>query len=204
MAKKALVVKREVLFKDGEFSGFVKAEKRDFIDNILTNYLYHERGDVLENDSSLQQVIPYVWIVNPETKEIFAYRRAGNQNYRETRLRNKWSCGVGGHIEDDDSGNPILSAMMRELKEEVKIANYPEPKIIGYINDDSDAVNSVHFAVVAVAETIESVEKGDEEMAEGKLISMAEFERLLEDESVDIEKWTRITYPFVKEYLSSK
>jgi predicted NUDIX family phosphoesterase len=205
MAKQALVVKREILFREGIFSGFVSTGQRDFIGHIMTNHFYHDRGEKLENDSSIQQIIPYVWIVNPKTKEVFAYRRASNQNYSEARLRNKWSCGVGGHIDFEDSGkeNPILSAMMRELMEEVKIAKYPRPKIVGYINDDSDIVNSVHFGVVAVAETDENVEKGDEEMAEGRFFSLSDLEKLFADSNVDVEKWTRTSWPFVKQYLLS-
>lgn len=203
MAKKALVVKREVLFGDSYFHGFVNTKMKDFAQAALSDYFYHERGEVLENDSSIQQIIPYVWIVNPKTKEVFAYRRASNQNYNESRLRNKWSCGVGGHIDHTDEGNPILSAMMRELQEEVKMEKYPEPKIVGYINDDSDAVNSVHFGVVAIAETDGAVEKGDDEMAEGRFFSISELEKLFANPENDVEKWTKTSWPFVRDYLNN-
>lgn len=200
MGKEALVVNRSVLFEDGEFEGFVPIEQRDFSSAILNNYTYHERGDKLENDDSLQQVIPYVWIVNPAEKKVFAYRRATGDDYDEKRLRDKWSCGLGGHVDREDSGNPIQTAMMRELMEEVKISQYPDPKIVGYLNLNHD-VHAVHFGVVAIAETALSVEKGDDEMAEGRFFSISELEELFAEPNNDVEEWTTESWPFVKKYL---
>jgi len=169
------------------------------------------RGDELEHNPSLQQIIPYVWIINPETKQVFAYRRAADEKYTEKRLRNKWSCGIGGHIDREDVQDPIIDAMMRELKEEVKIINpqtkmpeYPQPKIVGYLNDDANDVGKVHFGVVAIAETMHPVEKGDDEMAEGRMVSISELEKLFADPNNDIEEWTRLSWPFVKSYLEAK
>ncbi len=203
MVKEALVVKREILFKDKEFQGFIYSKENDFIQIILDNYFYHERGEVLEYDESLQQIIPYVWIINPKTKKVLAYKRSSGKNYKEKRLMDKWSCGVGGHIEREDSENPIINAMIRELKEEVKMSDYPTPKIIGYLNDDSNSVGKVHFAVVALAETSENVKKGDNEMTECKFMSISELDNLFSNPNVEVEPWTKLSWPFVKEYLSS-
>ena len=72
MVKHALVVKREDLF-DGEkaFEGFKRAEEKDYLGIIAKKYFYHPRGDALENDESLLQIIPYVWFVNPEKRMVF-------------------------------------------------------------------------------------------------------------------------------------
>src|SRR3989344_4121632 len=107
MVKEALVVKRDILFKDKHFEGFLHASEYDYLPVILSSYFYHERGDKLEHDKSLQQIIPYVIIVNKKDRKIFAYRRQTNESYTETRLRKKWSIGVGGHIERTDDKNPI-------------------------------------------------------------------------------------------------
>jgi|SRR3989344_8398342 len=201
MVKEALVVKREILFKNKEFQGFISSEENDFIKIILDNYFYHERGDVLEYNENLQQIIPYVWIINPTSKKILAYKRSSGKNYKEKRLMDKWSCGVGGHIEKEDSKNPIINAMIRELKEEVKMLDYPTPKIIGYLNDDSNSVGKVHFAVVALVETSEYVQKGDDEMSVCSFMSISELDNLFLNPNVEIESWTRLSWPFVKEYL---
>ena len=200
MGKEALVVDRSVLFAEGDFLGFMPADQRDFSSTILENHKYHKRGDDLENDDSLQQVIPYVWIVNPVEKTVFAYRRAPDENYTEERLRDKWSCGLGGHVDREDSGNPIQSAMMRELREEVKIDEYPDPRVVGYLNLNHD-VHAVHFGVVAIAETTLPVEKGDDEMAEGRFFSIRELEQLFANPDTDVEEWTTKSWPFVKNYL---
>ena len=203
MAKEALVVKRDILFGGKYFEGFLNVVDYDFISDILDNYQYHPRGEDLENNNSLQQIIPYVWIINPSSKKVFVYKRAsGKQNYSEIRLMNKISCGVGGHIDREDSDNPIENAMMRELMEEVKMKEYPKPKIVGYLNDDSDSVGKVHFGIVALAETLEDVKKGDNEMAEGRFYSISEFEEIFNDTEYEVESWTRLSWPFVKDYLN--
>ncbi|RZD30533.1 hypothetical protein CXT76_02335 [Candidatus Parvarchaeota archaeon] len=206
MSRQILVIKRDNLFKEKVFDGFIEEQQQDFIKNILEKYEYQERNDELERNSSFQQIIPYVWIVNPETKKIFAYRRAiGKQNYSETRLMNKWSCGVGGHIDKDTeekSTDPIIAAMMREMKEEVLMENYPLPKIVGYINDDSDEVGKVHFGVVALAETKHNVEKGDSEMAHGQFYSINELEEIFSNSENKIESWTKASWPYIKNYVS--
>jgi predicted NUDIX family phosphoesterase len=205
MGREILVVKREALFGEGDFHGFVSASDGNFIDSILNKFEYRERNEV-ETDSSWQQPIPYVWIINPSTKKIFAYQRASNENYNEKRLGGKWSCGVGGHIDKETenlSRNPIEDAMMRELKEEVKMKTYPEPRIVGYINDDSNPVGSVHFGIVALAETTGDVSKGDEEMVHGQFYSISEIENIFSNLENEIETWTQISWPFVKNYLEN-
>jgi len=201
--KEALVVKRDNLFRTKYFQGFLPVHEHDYMGIILQEHEYHPRGNLLENNENLQQIIPYVWIVNTRDKKIFAYRRAADRNYTEVRLRNKWSCGLGGHIERQDSIDPIRHAMMRELMEEVKMEDYPEPRIIGYLKDDNGDVEKVHFGVVAIAETFGNVEKGDDEMTEGRFMSISEIEDLFAHSENQIEKWTSLSWPFVKNYLLS-
>ena len=207
MGKEALIVKRDILFKEKQFQGFSKKEEYDFIPIILGNFEYYLRGNDLENNINLQQIIPYVWIVNLNEKKVFAYKRAsGKQNYSEERLMNKISCGVGGHVDKEDlisKGGVIIKAMMRELMEEVKMKKYPKPKIIGFLNDDADSVGRVHFGIVAIAETKEAVNKRDSEMTHGQFYSVDELEKLFADPANEVENWTKMSWPFVKGYLKS-
>ena len=207
MGKEALIVKRDILFKEKQFQGFSKKEEYDFIPIILGNFEYYLRGDDLENNINLQQIIPYVWIVNLNEKKVFAYKRAsGKQNYSEERLMNKISCGVGGHVDKEDlisKGGVIIKAMMRELMEEVKMKKYPKPKIIGFLNDDADSVGRVHFGIVAIAETKEAVNKRDSEMTHGQFYSVDELEKLFADPANEVENWTKMSWTFVKDYLKS-
>jgi len=204
MAKEALVVPRDVLFRDKSFQGFLHASEFDYLPVILNNICYHQRGDELERNANLQQIIPYVWIVDIMTKKVFAYKRANSPNYAEVRLRNKWSCGIGGHIEREDSIDPIHTAMMRELKEEVRIKEYGVPRIIGYLKDESDSVGLVHFGVVALLDTPHEVSKGDDEMDSENfgMFSIDEFERMIANPDNELEGWSRLSWPFVKNYLT--
>ena len=57
--EKVLVVASDVLFKDGIWQG-LKTDNLDYyLDLIKNNCQFKRRGDV-ENDSSWQQIIPYV------------------------------------------------------------------------------------------------------------------------------------------------
>ncbi|MEK6909240.1 MAG: NUDIX domain-containing protein [Nanoarchaeota archaeon] len=202
MGDEILVVKRDVLFKESDFQGFNPIDEKNYLDIILENYNYLIRTHGLENDSSIKQPIPYVWILNPSEKKIFLYKRSKTGN--EGRLRDKFSGGVGGHIDkktEENSDNPILDAMIRELKEEVFIKEYPIPKIVGFVNDDSDTVGEVHFGIVALAETDHEV-KPIEDMTHGKFYSINEIEEIFSSSNNEVESWTRISWPFIKDYLS--
>lgn len=210
MGKEALVIKRDTLFNGREIEGFIPIEKRDFISIILDkkNHFYHARGETLENDSSLLQVIPYVWLVNKSEKKAFLYKRVKNlkkepQDYKETRYLESYSGGVGGHIDretEEGTKNPIEKAMMRELMEEVIIASYPSPRFIGYLNDKSDSLGSVHFGIVAIAETEENVKtRKSEGLGSGKFYSISEVDKVISEGKA--ENWTALSWPFVKNYL---
>lgn len=206
MKREILVVKRDKLFSEGDFQGFLALDGNDFIGRALSNYEYKERNDWLENNPEFLQIIPYVWLVNPETKKVFLYKRAPSKGeYKERRHLNNYSGGVGGHIDkdtDENSENPIMQAMMRELMEEVVMKNYPLPKIAGFVKDDSDMFNKVHFGIIAIAETKESVKAADG-MAYGDFYSIEEVEKIFLAGENKVENWTKISWPFVKDYLES-
>lgn len=103
-----------------------------------------------EKDPSHKQIIPYV-IMCAGGKYLTYVRgkRAG-----ETRLVEKRSIGIGGHINPADDMslfNPYetyLNAVHREVEEEVHVeAEYTE-RIVGLLNDDSNEVGSVHLGIV--------------------------------------------------------
>ena len=210
MGKDALVIPREVLFGDEEFQGFLPLGQRDLVSVILENHSFHPRGDELEKNRDLQQVIPYVWIVNPLEMKAFLYKRAINSSeaegeFTEERYLHKYSGGVGGHIDrDTEEGveDPITQAMMRELREEVDMAVYPEPRVIGYINDDSDELGRVHFGIVAIAKTTGSVRvKSSEGLEDGAFYSAEEVDSIFSNPENQVENWTKFSWSFVKDYM---
>src|SRR3989344_3356039 len=204
MGDEILVVKRDVLFKDGDFEGFISEKINDYLKIILNNFEYRIRTKELENNRFWQQPIPYVWLVNSKTKKVFLYKRSTTGN--EGRLYNKFSGGVGGHIDKrelvEGNGDPLTQAMMRELEEETIIAEYPIPKVVGFINYNS-GVEDVHFGVVAIGETTNDV-KPAEDMAHGEFYSIEEAEEIISNPLNNIERWTLASWPFVKNYLVSQ
>ncbi len=202
MSREVLVVKRDILFKDNNFQGFIPINEKDFFETIIENYEYKERTD-MEQDPNYKQVVSYVWLINPENKKVFLYQRS-TSGY-EKRLHNNYSGGIGGHIDKDTeekSENPIEKAMLRELNEELIMQNYPIPEIIGWISNDSNSVGKVHLGAVAIAETLEDA-KPAEDMNEGRFFSVEEIEKIFSDKENTIEEWTKISWPFIKSYLES-
>jgi predicted NUDIX family phosphoesterase len=204
MSKEILVVKRDVLFSERAFQGFLPASEKDYVLSILNSHHYALRDEKLENNPSLKQIIPYVVIVNPSTRKVFGYKRFKKMpGIHEQRLHDKFSIGVGGHVDRNEIKVDVLTdAAMRELEEEVEIDKYPLPRIVGFVNDDRDGVGQVHFGIVAIAETLESVRsrKGDE-VTEERFYSVDEVDALMSS-NTEMDSWTRISWPFVREYLS--
>ncbi|OGZ69183.1 MAG: hypothetical protein A3D44_02385 [Candidatus Staskawiczbacteria bacterium RIFCSPHIGHO2_02_FULL_42_22] len=144
--EKVLVVPADIIFKDGRWQGLKKDKPEHYLDVIRNNYQFRRRGDV-ETDPSWQQIIPYMLFSCKD--KFFIYKYLGGAG--EKRLVDSYQLGVGGHINQVDSGNgDILEAgAMREWNEEVEYrGNFLEKKLVGILNDDSRPVESVHLGLV--------------------------------------------------------
>jgi len=186
--KLIMVVDREKLFANRSFNGFLPAKEFDFERIILENYYFVKRG-LAEKDYSKKQPIAYAIIL--KDKNIFAYQRStSTREHGDERLQHKWSFGIGGHIEKvDESDNPIISSMLRELEEEVGLKERAI-KLLGYINDESDDVGRVHFGLLYLVETSQAIKPVSPELRQGKFISLEMAEKLKEKEQV--ESWSKI------------
>jgi predicted NUDIX family phosphoesterase len=108
-----------------------------------------------ETDPKYKQVIPYcvLWTEDDDGCRVFAYRRTPKGG--EGRLHEKWSLGVGGHVNPGDQthpyADPYCAGLRRELREEVAL-DLPEgdraAPAAALIYDPSDEVGRVHFGVV--------------------------------------------------------
>lgn len=121
-----------------------------YLDKIFErqNTLYLDRK-VAEADQSYKQIIPYCLFQYENTDKLFVYQRTKKGG--ESRLHDNYSLGIGGHINpgDDKAGKDwYLSAMRREIDEEVKIQGSFTNSIKGVIYDDSNEVGKVHFGIV--------------------------------------------------------
>jgi predicted NUDIX family phosphoesterase len=112
-----------------------------------------------EHDYDYKQLVVYI-LINHENV-FLSYQRTPKTD--EARLKAKYSIGIGGHVNiqdtnqlslfgaDDERWNDfLLEAVWREVNEEVQIQAtiLRAPKLICFINDDSDDVGQVHFGVV--------------------------------------------------------
>ncbi len=106
-----------------------------------------ERGGA-EQNFSYKQIIPYV--VLRHGAQYLLIKRLPKQG--EKRLHNKFSLGVGGHINvfDRAQGDILEAGMQREKNEEIKIAQEGDCRLIGVINTDVAEVDRVHLGVVYV------------------------------------------------------
>ncbi len=199
-----LVIETKKLFQNNSFEGFKHADEINFEKRILNNSLWKLRY-LMEENPEYQQPICYSIIINPKTKKVFAYQRANrNSETSEARLNNRWTWGVGGHVEkiDENSDNPLHTSMLRELHEEVDVQGDINPKVIGYINDNSTEISKVHFGLIYVVETdAEVVLPKASEIAQGSFHTVEEIEQMLESDEHQIEEWSKISFEPIKNYL---
>jgi predicted NUDIX family phosphoesterase len=144
-AEEVLCVKREDIFPDGAWHGFVTDGLERHQAVIREHHFFMARAAV-EDDPSYQQIIPYVVFRHGDLYFLTHRLRASS----EKRLRKQYSLGVGGHINrgDLEGGDPIQDGLKREWQEEVVYHGHFDARLLGLLNDDSSPVSKVHLGVV--------------------------------------------------------
>lgn len=122
-------------------SRVIHAKESECIDYINRNHFFVSRLDA-ERNMLYKQIVSYCLITCGE--DVFLTKRTVKQT--EERLHNRYSVGVGGHINftDESCDDAVISGMLRELSEEVNIGCEYTYSFGGIINDNSSEVNSVH------------------------------------------------------------
>lgn len=187
MTERVLVIPTARLHEAGLFQGFTP-KVRHYVPGLLdaANFLYLPR-DEAEGDPTYKQLIPYIVLRHGGT--VFAYRRGGGG---ETRLRSRWSIGLGGHIcaEDGaDSRDAYREGLQRELKEEVALETEYTERCIGLINDDRTPVGQVHLGIVHVLDLQSPrVSAREAALTDGGFAPLGE----LRGRSDEFESWSQI------------
>ena len=151
--EQVLVVERKVLEQVGMFQGLTLDVERYLSRLFAPGILRFMPRPQAEADPAYKQLIPYV-IMGNDGKYLTYVRgkRAG-----ETRLLGNRSIGIGGHINPVDNEVPLfdtdfrqmyLTAVEREVAEEVSVEANHTDQIVALLNDDSNEVGSVHLGVV--------------------------------------------------------
>jgi|ETNmetMinimDraft_2_1059921.scaffolds.fasta_scaffold108905_1 predicted NUDIX family phosphoesterase len=199
--KHIMVIPRDQLFESGHFEGFRHNHETDYESRILEHFTYMKRG-LAEKDPGYKQPIGYALVINPKLKKVFSFMRSEQGD--EGLLFNKWSWGVGGHIDktEENENNPIYSSLLREFNEEVYTnGTVKNIKALGYINEEDDA-SSVHFGILYVIETdATEVNPKDKEIDIGKLMSLDEIEEICSSPEHNVEGWSMIALDPLKKYL---
>jgi predicted NUDIX family phosphoesterase len=139
-----LVVKRSHLFPTNAWHGLKQVDFDHYLHIIDHKKEFHPRS-LMEQNPLYKQIIPYLVFSHKDT--FFLMQRRSDAS--ETRLRNKLTLGIGGHIRKEDlHDSSIFSWATREFHEEVDYAGSFTIKPLGIINDDSNDVGKVHIGFV--------------------------------------------------------
>jgi predicted NUDIX family phosphoesterase/fido (protein-threonine AMPylation protein) len=99
------------------------------------------------------QLIPYVVLRNAAGK-LWRYARSGG----DARLEGRWSCGVGGHVDEIDAAANIRQTLdhtaRREMAEELALEPGAQPALnaVALIYEGHSPIGRVHLGVLLIAE----------------------------------------------------
>lgn len=175
---------------DYEKNAVIKIVNKDIMSEILSRGIFEHRN-LLENDPSYKQIIPYAVICYGD--EVFLFHRTKKQT--EVRLHNMYSLGVGGHM--NPFGDKLDLAYMhheleRELSEEVLLHDECRVKTIepvGFINDDTNEVGKVHLGVLYhIILNNKSLEINEKDKMTGTWVNKKDLHKFYQE----MESWTKI------------
>jgi len=207
-----LVVKNDYKLWDRYYVESGICMNEEFITQLFNqDYLFIPR-DKAENNPEFKQIIPYIVIssINATNslknknwdRTYYAYRRSSKST--EDRLKRKWTLGFGGHINDIDAGDSLISTFVngfeRELQEETGLTTsdfISVPRVVGIINNDTTDVGKVHLGVLIVIDlmmekSLLANDPGKNEIeVDGHWIKLQK----ITDGSIETEDWTTIILP---------
>ena len=191
--EKVMVVARDELFADGIWNGINSQKLRKFINLIYKKHKFMKRGDAEENPN-WKQIIPYMFFENDN--RVFLMQRKGD--HTDSRLANKYSLGVGGHINKEDvksikGEKVVMEWAKREFEEEIQYSGKYTTEFVGILNHDANEVGMVHAGLVIRIKGDEDVISVRDEYKEGSLVSLKEAGRYYKH----METWSQIVYDFL-------
>lgn len=200
------VVKRQDLFDLNFPHGFITGRETDgswkaetLLARIREKGFFIERRWA-EHDSSLKQVIPYGVVTS--AAGVFLVKRLAKGG--EKRLHHRLSVGIGGHINPVDTEGSILDlGAERELAEELHLPAAVKRTVVGFINDDSNPVGSVHFGVVFRAESPNAdVRVKETDALEGAFVTREHLRDLNRQQPNPFETWSQFLVERLDEVLN--
>lgn len=154
-----LVVPRVSLMGDPGWHGVTADGLQDFEAIVDRDGQFRPRAE-MEVDRTWKQVIPYLVLRDGPRYFLMRRTKAGG----DARLHDRFSIGVGGHLNPGDGD--LAGGLRREWEEEIEASFEPAFRLIGLLNDDTTDVGSVHVGAVYVAD------------AEGRPVGIRETDKL--------------------------
>jgi predicted NUDIX family phosphoesterase len=182
--ERVLVVPRRHVPDEGRWYGLRTDGLEAFVDVVARHGRYEPRA-AMERDPSFKQIIPYLVLRDGERYFLMRRTRAGT----DERLHDRWSIGVGGHIDPGDEG--LSGGLHREWREELVADFEPAYTPIALLNDDTTDVGAVHLGVVVLAD------------AAGRAVAIRETDKLsgafatpaeVAAGADHLETWSRIVF----------
>lgn len=192
-----LVVRRAYLFSDilPAWHGLKQVDFDHYLHIINHKKEFNPRS-VMETDPAYKQIIPY--LIFEYNNNYFLMQRQSTAS--ETRLRNKLTLGIGGHIRQEDMEEDSLFAWAtREFHEEVHYTGNLTVKPLGILNDDSDDVGKVHIGFVFLLSGDSSDIAVKSELKSGVLVPLSEC--IAQRECM--ESWSQFVVDFLQKINSN-
>lgn len=185
-----------------DFQGFSSCEKlKAIIDSPELTYLPRSQA---ENNPEYKQLIPYIIFASDvegdkkdEYKVLLYFRgKAGG----EKRLEAKASLGFGGHVNSQDAS--YLAGAAREIDEELQNVTFSEKEladsIIGFVNDDSNAVGQVHIGIVHLLNITPAIPVYPKDPA----VELPVWVTYYKLPYYNLESWSSICVPHIAGYVN--
>ena len=182
--EQVLVVPRAVVPDRAGWRGLRADGIDDFVAAVAAHGEHRPRA-AMEADPAWKQVIPYLVVRDGPRYFLMRRTRAGG----DARLHDRWSIGVGGHLNPGDDG--LLGGLRREWREELETSFEPDFEPVALLNDDTTEVGAVHLGLVCLVE------------AAGRPVTVRESDKLSgafagPDEVAavhdDLETWSQLVF----------
>jgi len=186
--EQVLVVARELVPDAGDWYGLRRDGLPAFMETVGRDGRYEPR-DAMEHDPGFKQIIPYLVLRDGDRYFLMRRTRAGV----DQRLHDRWSIGVGGHLNPGDDG--LLGGLRREWREELEADFEPAFEPLGLLNDDTTDVGAVHLGVVFVSDAAgRPVAVRERDKLSGAFAPAAEVSAV----APDLETWSRLVFEFLE------
>ena len=139
----------------------------------------------MEVDPAFKQVIPYLVLRDGPRWFLMQRTRGG----ADRRLHDRWSIGVGGHLNPGDVD--IHGGLAREWREELVADFEPDYRFVGLLNDDTTEVGQVHLGVVFVADAGGPTGRRPRDRQAGRRVRRPARSRAVRDR---LETWSQLVF----------